>query len=153
MKKTFACAVRPNKAPSMRRGLSIISLEHSYGLNGSRIFDQTQLAPKCTAGSVFRQSSSLWTGSIPRVSFPRCCHEYGITKGSESWTPVDTHGCRAYQLFGLAAGQNCFRCAQSFHKASLVASPEFLVPRRSSTKGVSLLSHPSWSNSLTIIRP
>ena len=47
MKKTFACAVRPNKAPSMRRGLSIISLEHSYGLNGSRIFDRTQLAPKC----------------------------------------------------------------------------------------------------------
>ena len=45
MKKTFACAVRPNKAPSMRRGLSIISLEHSYGLNGSRIFDPTQLAP------------------------------------------------------------------------------------------------------------
>ena len=45
MKKTFACAVRPNKAPSMRRGLSIISLEHSYGLNGSRIFDRTQLAP------------------------------------------------------------------------------------------------------------
>ena len=48
MKKTFACAVRPNKAPSMRRGLSIISLEHSYGLNGSRIFDRTQLAPKCS---------------------------------------------------------------------------------------------------------
>ena len=47
MKKTFACAVRPNKAPSMRRGLSIISLEHSYGLYGSRIFDRTQLAPKC----------------------------------------------------------------------------------------------------------
>ena len=47
MKKTFACAVRPNKAPSMRRGLSIISLEHSYGLNGSRIFDPTQMAPKC----------------------------------------------------------------------------------------------------------
>ena len=47
MKKTFACAIRPNKAPSMRRGLSIISLEHSYGLNGSRIFDRTQLAPKC----------------------------------------------------------------------------------------------------------
>ena len=46
MKKTFACAIRPNKAPSMRRGLSIISLEHSYGLNGSRIFDRTQLAPK-----------------------------------------------------------------------------------------------------------
>ena len=45
MKKTFACAIRPNKAPSMRRGLSIISLEHSYGLNGSRIFDPTQLAP------------------------------------------------------------------------------------------------------------
>ena len=52
MKKTFACAVRPNKAPSMRRGLSIISLEHSYGLNGSRIFDRTQLAPKCMAGVV-----------------------------------------------------------------------------------------------------
>ena len=45
MKKTFACAIRPNKAPSMRHGLSIISLEHSYGLNGSRIFDPTQLAP------------------------------------------------------------------------------------------------------------
>ena len=49
MKKTFACAVRPNKAPSMRCGLSIISLEHSYGLYGSRIFDPTQLAPKCNA--------------------------------------------------------------------------------------------------------
>ena len=52
MKKTFACAVRPNKAPSMRRGLSIISLEHSYGLNGSRIFDWTQLAPKCNICSI-----------------------------------------------------------------------------------------------------
>ena len=45
MKKTFACAIRPNKAPSMRRGLSIITLEHSYGLNGMRIFDPPQLAP------------------------------------------------------------------------------------------------------------
>ena len=44
MKKTFACAIRPNKALSMRRGLSIIGLEHSYGLNGSRIFDPTQMA-------------------------------------------------------------------------------------------------------------
>ena len=52
MKKIFACAIRPNKAPSMRRGLSIISLEHSYGLNGSRIFDRTQLAPKYTRGDV-----------------------------------------------------------------------------------------------------
>ena len=51
MKKTFAGAVLPNKAPSMRRGLSIISLEHSYGLNGSRIFDQTQLAPKWAGGA------------------------------------------------------------------------------------------------------
>ena len=48
MKKTFACAVRPNKAPSMRRRLSIISLEHSYRLYGSCIFDRAQLAPKCT---------------------------------------------------------------------------------------------------------
>ena len=48
MKKTFAGAVLANKAPSMRCGLSIISLEHSYGLNGSRIFDRTQLAPKCS---------------------------------------------------------------------------------------------------------
>ena len=51
MKKTFACAVRPNKAPSMHCGLSIISLEHSYGLNGSRIFDPTQLGPKCEGGA------------------------------------------------------------------------------------------------------
>ena len=55
MKKTFACAIRPNKAPSMRRGLSIISLEHSYGLYGSRIFDRTQLAPKCTPPEPVRQ--------------------------------------------------------------------------------------------------
>ena len=53
MKKAFACAVRPNKAPSMHRGLSIISLEHSYGLNGSRIFDRTQLAPKCSEKDTF----------------------------------------------------------------------------------------------------
>ena len=53
MKKTFACAVRPNKAPSMRRGLSIISLEHSYGLNGSRIFDRTQLAPLGTGAELY----------------------------------------------------------------------------------------------------
>ena len=45
MNKTFAGAVLPSKAPSIRRGLSIITLEHSYGLNGSRIFDPTQLAP------------------------------------------------------------------------------------------------------------
>ena len=59
MKKTFACAVRPNKAPSMRRGLSIISLEHSYGLNGSRIFDQTQLAPQCTRQTRLRSALEL----------------------------------------------------------------------------------------------
>ena len=47
MKKSFACVVRPNKAPSMRRGLSLISLEHSYGLYRSHIFDPTQLAPQC----------------------------------------------------------------------------------------------------------
>ena len=59
MKKTFACAIRPNKAPSMRCGLSIISLEHSYGLNGSRIFDRTQLAPKCP-GTVGIKRINVW---------------------------------------------------------------------------------------------
>ena len=35
MKRTFACAVRPNKAPSMRCGLSIIGLEHAMGSTGA----------------------------------------------------------------------------------------------------------------------
>ena len=43
----------------MRRGLSIIRLEHSYGLYGSHIFDRTQLAPKC-----------IWAyGSIPEAGW------------------------------------------------------------------------------------
>ena len=37
----------------MRRGLSIITLEHSCGLYGNRIFDPTQLAPKCTGEKHF----------------------------------------------------------------------------------------------------
>ena len=69
MKKTFACAVQPNKAPSMRRGLSIISLEHSYRLYGSRIFDRTQLAPKFSVlaghlGSVRPLQTTVGIGSI-----------------------------------------------------------------------------------------
>ena len=63
MKKTFACAIRPNKAPSMRRGLSIISLEHSYGLYGSRIFDRTQLAPKCGPARGTLPLGMAWEGA------------------------------------------------------------------------------------------
>ena len=36
----------------MRRGLSIIGLEHSYGLYGSRIFDRTQLTPQWPGGEL-----------------------------------------------------------------------------------------------------
>ena len=63
MKKTFACAIRPNKAPSMRHGLSIFSLEHSYGLYGSRIFDPTQLAPKCSVTPVLLTKAGPGAGA------------------------------------------------------------------------------------------
>ena len=82
MKKTFVCAVRTNKAPSMRRGLSIINLEHSYGLNGSRIFDRTQLAPKCSCECSVTRNSVLRPPVRTIVLSLTCIEQWNCLPGS-----------------------------------------------------------------------
>ena len=70
MKKTFACAVRPNKAPSMCCGLSSIGLENTYGLYRSRIFDPHSWHQSAVLKSVFH-GEVLGEDQLVPLGWPR----------------------------------------------------------------------------------